>query len=571
MTLKNPNLPDAGWDPIASEEVPFSGDFWMAGDYAVHSNYINPATGTSVTVRSDKFNVSGDAKFAKTMIVDGYEYIHGADDDDYGLKVDNKIYAGGMDITGDLIIDGNCYITQEITASTGKFEEVSAQSATADVLYVTQLLSAVSATFHNIDITASEASGFVITGERPVPSDYYEIPDPLPISAHSNLWLDKAGLMVDGWAILSGDVKMERKLGVSGDVTLSGNTSVNTLNATGAVDFDSTLNVDGATTFGNTLNVTGKTTLSDELYVVKSITTERNLYVTGNAKVGAFGSFGTYVSAAGSDNNGYGLIIEKNANIKGNTDIGGTLGVTGAVDFDSTLNVDGATTLNSLDVTNNATVGGTLGVAGATTLSSTLGVTGATTLNSTLNVSGDTTTTKLAVSGMLGVTGQVSMANNLRVDGYTTMNNKLLIASGGCDIVGPVSAVNLVSTNVGFYVVKNQDFVCKIQPDGSRFSILTDDATLLEYYGVDIVAKAPNIQQTLRFTYKPSDAKWAMFLGRDGGSSTGHTLYIPNLDGTLARIEDINSSLTSYATKQYVDDKIGDINTILDEINGEAI
>ena len=82
------------------------------------------------------------------------------------------------------------------------------------------------------------------------------------------------------------------------------------------------------------------------MHVVKSITTERNLYVTGNAKVGAFGSFGTYVSAAGSDNNGYGLIIDKNGNIKGSTDIGGTLGVTGAVDFDSTLNVDGATTLN---------------------------------------------------------------------------------------------------------------------------------------------------------------------------------------------------------------------------------
>ena len=527
MSLKNPNLPDAGWDPIASETVPFSGDFWMAKDYAVHANYIKPATGTtgtSVTVWSDKFNVSGDSEFAKTIIVDGYEYIHGADDDDYGLRVDNKIYAGGMDITGDLIIDGNCYITQEVTASTGEFEEVSAQSATADVLYVTQLLSAVSATFHNIDITASEASGFVITGERPIPSNYYEIPNPLPVSAHSNLWLDKAGLMVDGWAILSGDVKMERKLGVSGDVTLSGDTSVNTLNATGAVDFDSTLNVDGATTFGNILNVTGKTTLSDELSVAKSITTNKNLYVTGNAQVGAFGSFGTYVSAAGSDNNGYGLIIEKKANIKGNTDIGGTLGVTGAA-----------------------------------------------TLNSTLNVSGNTTTTNLAVSGTLGVTGQVSMANNLRVDGYTTMNNKLLIASGGCDIVGSVSAVNQVVTNTGFYLVKNQDFVCKIQPDGSSFSILTDDATLLEYYGIDIVAKAPNIQQTLRFTYKPSDAKWAVFLGRTGGSSTGHTLYIPNLDGTLARIEDINSSLTSYATKQYVDDKIGDINTILDTINGEEI
>ena len=552
MTLKNPNLPDAGWDPIASETVPFSGDFWMAEDYAVHTNYIKPATGTtgtSVTVCSDKFNVSGDSEFAKTIIVDGYEYIHGADDDDYGLKVDNKIYVGsGVDIAGDLDISGNLYVTGE--GKTAYIKNLSAEFATIT-----------SATITKVDIVESESYGYIMHTTAVAP----KIIDTQSLTAGvNNFYLSGDTLYSDSWGYFEGELKTA-----------------------------SAFYADGPVTFANTLNVTGKATFDNEILAASSITTNKNLYVTGNAKVGAFGSFGTYVSAAGSDNNGYGLIIEKNANIKGNTDIGGTLGVTGAVDFDSTLNVDGATTLNtlnatgavdfdstlnvdgattlnSLDVTNNATVGGTLGVTGATTLSSTLGVTGATTLNSTLNVSGDTTTTKLAVSGMLGVTGEVSMANNLRVDGYTTMNNKLLIASGGCDIIGAVSATNVISTNTGFYLVKGSDTLCSIHPNGSKFSISADDATLLEYYGIDIEVKAPNVQKALRINYNPTDTKWAIKLA-NSPNGAGNILYIPNLAGTLARIEDINSSLTAYATKQYVDDKIGDINTILDEINGEEI
>ena len=153
MTLKNPNLPDAGWDPIASETVPFSGDFWMAEDYAVHTNYIKPATGTtgtSVTVCSDKFNVSGDSEFAKTIIVDGYEYIHGADDDDYGLKVDNKIYVGsGVDIAGDLDISGNLYVTGE--GKTAYIKNLSAEFATIT-----------SATITKVDIVESESYGYIM-------------------------------------------------------------------------------------------------------------------------------------------------------------------------------------------------------------------------------------------------------------------------------------------------------------------------------------------------------------------------------------------------------------------------
>lgn len=418
MTLKNPNLPDAGWDPIASDTVPFSGDFYMAPTSAMHvDNITNSQQGDKVSLNSN-FVVTGDTTLNKTLTVSkkttlndeldvkgyshffdnvlidknatveknfyvsgeeakiknylevlGYEYITGADDDNYGLKVDNKIYAGGIDLTGDLVIDGNCYVTQEITASTGEFEEVSAQSATADVLYVTQHLSAVSATFHNIDITASEGRGFVVTGYAPgetVPVNYFEVPTTPFTHGDKNVYLDKVGLFVDGWTVLSGDTLLHRKLNVSGDSTLStlsvtgnsdldGNLDVGgTLTVTGATTLGSTLGVTGATTLNNTLNVSGKTTVSNEIVAASSITTNKNLYVSGGANISNFGKFGGYVYVSGADNDGYGLVVEKKANIKGDIIIGGDLDVTGDSTFVNTY-ITGDATINNLSVTGNAT------------------------------------------------------------------------------------------------------------------------------------------------------------------------------------------------------------------------
>lgn len=509
MTLKNPNLPDAGWDPIASETVPFSGDFYMATEgstetlsgrdsYGIHTSYLYPANGKNDVTVDSPFKVNGhtflydnlDVYGQRTYLdrnlevkgrtdisgdfyvwgpaawimhylgVSGYEYIIGKDNDNYGLKVTNKIYAsgldinGGMNITGNVEIDGNCYVTQEVTASTGEFKEASAQSATADFLYA-KLLSAVSATFHNIDITATEASGFVITGERPAPSNYYEIPNPLPVSAHSNLWLDKAGLMVDGWAILSGDVKMERKLGVSGDVTLSGDTSVNTLNATGAVDFD------------------------------------------------------------------------------------------------STLNVDGATTLKSLAVTNNATVGGTLGVTGATTLSA-------------LTATGNCEFTGLMKTAGINALGNIS-ANGIYVKGghnLEFMGGGNIIMDGGAISISKDGFVMLQRTSGPQY--PPNFIVLELDSQGSsvgQYNILLPIAN-------GTVALQASIAPTFSDSETYAVGDYVVHEGllykcatavETSGSWTGNTNW------TEATVTD------EMATVGYVDSKIGDINSVLDAINGEVI
>jgi cytoskeletal protein CcmA (bactofilin family) len=105
-----------------------------------------------------------------------------------------------------------------------------------------------------------------------------------------------------------------------------------TLNATGAVDFDSTLNVDAGADFQSTIDVDGAATLNN------------------------------------------------------------TLDVDGATTLNNTLDVDGATTLNStLDVDYATTLNSTLDVDGATTLNSSLDVDGTSLFHSTVDVVGAAT------------------------------------------------------------------------------------------------------------------------------------------------------------------------------------
>lgn len=144
-------------------------------------------------------------------------------------------------------------------------------------------------------------------------------------------------------------------LSVTGNSDLDGNLDVGgTLTVTGATTLGSTLGVTGATTLNNTLNVSGKTTVSNEIVAASSITTNKNLYVSGGANISNFGKFGGYVYVSGADDDGYGLVVEKKANIKGDIIIGGDLDVTGDSTFVNTY-ITGDATINNLSVTGNAT------------------------------------------------------------------------------------------------------------------------------------------------------------------------------------------------------------------------
>lgn len=176
------------------------------------------------------------------------------------------------------------------------------------------------------------------------------------------------------------------------------------------------------------------------------------------------------------------------SNNSGNTNILGTLGVTGATTLQSTLGVTGATTLASVGVTGAATVGtlsvtgnatfdtttlfvdatnnrvgvgtttpirsldvtGTFGASGSATLGSTLGVTGASALSSTLGVTGDfaVNTNKFTVTAATG--------NTLAAGTFTATNG--VVSASLTSKIQPISAsvassaltVTLLSTILDF-------------------------------------------------------------------------------------------------------------------------
>ena len=154
----------------------------------------------------------------------------------------------------------------------------------------------------------------------------------------------------------------------------------------------------------------------------------------------------------------------------GNTNVGGTLDVTGATTLGTvttglatlnsasvtgTLGVTGTTTLGILGTTGLATlasasVTGTLGVTGATTLGTV--TTGAATLGSasvtgTLGVTGLATLNSASVSTTLGVSGlatlnSASVSTTLGVTGATTLSSTLTVQNGA-------GKINLINTTSG--------------------------------------------------------------------------------------------------------------------------
>jgi hypothetical protein len=89
----------------------------------------------------------------------------------------------------------------------------------------------------------------------------------------------------------------------------------------------------------------------------------------------------------------------------------------------------GNLTSNGTTTTKNTQINGTLGVTGATSLGSTLAVTGATTLTGNLTSNGTTTTKNTQINGTLGVTGVTTLSANLRIN--TTDTAPVIISSTG--------------------------------------------------------------------------------------------------------------------------------------------
>ena len=384
----------------------------------------------------------GSADIDSNLNVDGYTYINGQDTPDgWGLKVDKKLNVNGKTVLNDQLdvlgtnnnnISGNIRLKGNLSADdyirttnnldvsgdghivknlqvdgyvhiNGDPSDAAGHALVVPDLYVTQHLSAVSATFHNIDITASEGRGFVVTGYAPsetVPVDYFEVPTTSFIHGDKNVYLDKVGLFVDGWTVLSGDTLLYRKLNVSGDSTFvntytTGTATIKTLSVTGDSDLDGNLDV------GGTLTVTGDTTLNSKLNV------------SGETALK-------------------------------NTSIGGTLSVTGATTLNSTLNVSGNTNTKGLTADGDVSVK-TLNVTGGDTKVKNLTAEN-TYINGTFETTGnstfvDTYTTGVATVKDLSVTGD-SIFKDVLINGDVTIGSRAENSTSGAHSFAAGSSVD---------------------------------------------------------------------------------------------------------------------------------
>ena len=95
-TYKNPAILDAGWDPIASNDVPFSGDFVMSPRTACLSR------------------ISGDTVVTEDIY--GMEYITGGEDPGRKITIHPEIdLAGSAVSSNDLHVRGVEYIYNSVS------------------------------------------------------------------------------------------------------------------------------------------------------------------------------------------------------------------------------------------------------------------------------------------------------------------------------------------------------------------------------------------------------------------------------------------------------------------------
>lgn len=203
-----------------------------------------------------------------------------------------------------------------------------------------------------------------------------------------------------------------------------GNSSVNTNISSAGINTISLVTTGGATVGGLT-TLTGNATLSGALQTI-----------SGNVNVDSGTLFVDATNNRVGINNtapGVALHVTGQANITGNTTIGGVLNITGNTSFTGNSSYTGAVAFsNTVAVTGNTTLSNTLAVTGNVVLSNTLAVVGNVTISNTANIAGAVALANtLAVAGNVTITGTGlhTVAGNVNFDSGTVLvdatNNRL--------------------------------------------------------------------------------------------------------------------------------------------------
>ena len=259
------------------------------------------------------------------------------------------------------------------------------------------------------------------------------------------------------------DVTLDNNLDVSGDTSVStldstGATSLatgggeycingaittikSTLTAKEAVTLDSTLDVTGDTsvstldssgatslaTAGGAVNIASigaVTTVKGTMNVDQAVTLDSTLDVTGDTSVSTFDSTGATSLATGG-----GVVNISKSGVM--TTVKGTLNVDESVTLDNTLDVTGDTSVSTFDssgITSLATSSGVVNIASSgymTTVKGTMNVDESVTLDSTLDVTGDTSVSTFDSSGATSLATASGAVNIASIGATTTVKGSL--------------------------------------------------------------------------------------------------------------------------------------------------
>jgi cytoskeletal protein CcmA (bactofilin family) len=273
----------------------------------------------------------------------------------------------------------------------------------------------------------------------------------LTLDVDGNTDLDGT-LNVEDAATFQDNVQVDDNLNVDGITTLdettvdvsftvNGNSDLNgTLDVSGNTDIDGTLNVQGATTLQSTLNGQGNADFDQDLNV-DGITTLDDTQVDGPLTVNGTTDLNGTLDVSGD------VDMHSTLDVTGNTTVGGTLGVTGNGTFSADIDVDGTSNLDNTDIDGTLDVSGdvdmhsTLDVTGNTTVGGTLGVTGNGTFSADIDVDGTSNLDNTDIDGTLDVLldatfqDDVTVQDSLKVNGSADIDQNLTV-NGNTDLDG---------------------------------------------------------------------------------------------------------------------------------------
>lgn len=462
-SYKDPTIIDAGWDPIASPDNPFQGDFVLAdgsGGTQIGELYSKIIHTTKLTTESpegqdwnaDKIlvdtnlevtgNITGDVDLYVKRNTSGHGWLKIDSYGDFGgylHSVGNISGDSQLFITGDGTFGGNVNITGNETVK-GNFNLTGNANINGSISGHSWLK--IDQYGHFVGDVSGD-SNLYVTG-------YGHIGEYVHIYGNDGT-ADAYGLIVDNNSHFVEDVRIDQNLYVTGNnmSAFIKNAHIDYADITSADIIKIDIHVGEKDGYILSGGLTGdEKTNIPESYTAGS----HNLYLSGEGLISdSYAILGGKVNISGETHINDKLTIQRygadihgatvlfnslsvsgkshfkeeaefldDVNVSGNLNVEGTVNVTGDSTFVNTYTT-GTSTVSTLNVTGDSDLDGNLDVGG------TLTVTGATTLNSTLNVSGETALKNTSIGGTLGVTGAVDFDSTLNVDGATTLNGGVTV------------------------------------------------------------------------------------------------------------------------------------------------